>query len=123
MTSTGRGAVHLIGAPPSEAPQRPQNFTPAFCSAPQREQRIRFACPEPGPGKGRTSFRATTSEMIGRKVVLPHRPQNFAVAANREPQFVQATTPGVLAGAPDTLPRLPPWEGERPLEGAVLNWA
>src|SRR2546426_8258292 len=128
MTSTGRGAVHLIGAPPSEAPHLPQNFTPGIWLAPQREQRRVLPGSEPEPGEGSTSLAASfapalISEVTGRKVVLPHRPQNFAVAAKREPHFVQATTPGVLDGAPETLPRLPPCEGESPLDGAVLNCA
>src|SRR5216684_7924644 len=101
MTSTGRGAVHLIGAPPSEAPHRPQNFTPGIWLAPQREQRTLVPGPEPGLDGGSISFAAVLasaliSEVTGRKAVLPHRPQNFAVAAKREPHFVQATTPGVL---------------------------
>ena len=39
-TSTGRGVVHAIAAPPNDAPQRPQNFVPEGCSIPQRVQRI-----------------------------------------------------------------------------------
>ena len=115
-----------MGAPPSDAPQRPQNFTPKGCSKPHREQVTVLFCPEAGPGGGTIpAAPAFSSELIsevtGLKLVLPQRPQNFAVAAKREPHFVQATTPGVLEGAPETLPKLPPLEGESPLEAADLN--
>jgi len=53
--------------------------------------------------------------------VLPQRPQNFVPAAKREPHLLQATTAGALIETPDTLPRLPPCEGDRPVEGADLN--
>jgi hypothetical protein len=46
--------------------------------------------------------------MMAAKEVLPQRPQNLSPAAKREPHLVQATMPGVLAGCPPTLPRLPP---------------
>jgi len=57
------------------------------------------------------------------KFVLPQRPQNFVPAAKRDPHFVQATTAGALIATPDMLPRLPPCEGDKPLDGADLNWA
>ena len=55
--------------------------------------------------------------------VLPQRPQNFAPAANREPHFAHATIAGVLMSTPETLPRLPPFDGDSPLDAADLNWA
>ena len=57
------------------------------------------------------------------KDVLPQRPQNFAPAANREPHFAHATLAGVLMSTPETLPRLPPVEGDSPLVAADLNCA
>ena len=67
--------------------------------------------------------RAARSAETGSKFVLPQRPQNFAPAANREPHFVQATTAGVLISTPETLPRLPPLDGDNPLVAADLNCA
>ena len=56
--------------------------------------------------------------------VLPQRPQNFAPAANREPHFAHATIAGALMSTPETLPRLPPFDGDSPMEAAAdLNWA
>jgi hypothetical protein len=57
------------------------------------------------------------------KAVLPQRPQNFAPAAKREPHFVQTTIAGVFISTPETLPRLPPFEGLKPLVADDLNCA
>ena len=130
--STGRGAVQAIAAPPSDAPQRPQNLVAAGCSIPQRVQRILLdATPATGwfelgydPGCAGGAFWWTVPPAVTSwKVVLPQRPQNFAPAAKREPHFVHATTPGVLTVTPETLPRLPPCDGVNPLESADLNCA
>ena len=70
-------------------------------------------------GDGRPLLSAVTIS----NEVLPQRPQNFAPAANREPHFAQATIAGVLMSTPETLPRLPPFDGDSPLDAADLNWA
>src|SRR5690242_18595806 len=57
------------------------------------------------------------------KLVLPQRPQNLVPDAKREPHLVQETISGDGIATPDTLPRLPPCEGESPLDGADLNCA
>src|SRR5262249_5892598 len=131
-SSTGCGFFQAISAPPKDAPHLPQNFVPPACSVPQRVQRTLAGAGgtsgwltlgyERGEGGGGGSGMAPAAG-ISSKVVLPQRPQNFAPAANRAPHFVHATTPGVLSGAPATLPKLPPCEGVNPLDGADLNCA
>src|SRR4030095_15255969 len=56
-------------------------------------------------------------------VVLPQRPQNLAPAAKREPHLVQETIVGAFISTPETLPRLPPFDGDKPLVAADLNCA
>jgi hypothetical protein len=57
------------------------------------------------------------------KLVFPQRPQNLVPAAKRAPQLLHEITAGAFICTPETLPRLPPCDGDKPLDGADLNCA